>query len=92
VCEDRVTMVCSHQSFFFSSNNSHKHFADCTCIWNIVISIARYAQRLVDALEQVGANYTFRTPPSGHEQSDPIMAKCLHQSLQEFFTLSSGHL
>ena len=44
----------------------------------------QYAQKFADALEEVGAEYTMRSIPSGHEQTDPIMAKCLHKSLQEY--------
>lgn len=44
----------------------------------------RYAQKLADALEEVDAQITMRSIPSGHEQSDPIMAKCLDRSLREY--------
>lgn len=44
----------------------------------------KYAQKLADALQEVGAVFTFRSIPSGHEQTDPVMAKCLARSLQEF--------
>jgi proline iminopeptidase len=43
------------------------------------------AQRLVDALEDVAASQvTSRFVQAGHEDTDPVMAECLHQSLRDF--------
>ena len=44
----------------------------------------QYAQKFADALEEAGAEYTMRSIPSGHEQTDPVMAKCLQKSLSEY--------
>ena len=50
----------------------------------------RYAQKFADALEEAGAAYTMRSIPSGHEQTDPVMAKCLDKSLEEFLEEMRG--
>lgn len=44
----------------------------------------RYAHRLANALEDVGAYYSIRFLDSGHEQTDPVMALCLEDALHDF--------
>lgn len=43
-----------------------------------------YAQKFADALQEAGAEFTLRSIPSGHEQTDPVMARCLEKSLAVF--------
>lgn len=43
-----------------------------------------YARHLVDALDDEKALYTARFIDAGHEQTDPVMALCLHESLYDF--------
>ena len=45
---------------------------------------ARYARKLADALDDEGAYYSVRFIDSGHEQSDPVMARCLEDALHDF--------
>lgn len=54
---------------------------------------ARYTRLLTDALDDAHAYYGVRYLNSGHEQSDPIMALCLKESLQSFqteYSLATG--
>ena len=44
----------------------------------------RYAQKLVDALEDAGVPTRANFIEAGHEATDPVMAKCLKNSLSEF--------
>jgi proline iminopeptidase len=45
---------------------------------------AKYAYRLVNALNQVRAPLTARFLDAGHEDTDPVMADCLQTSMLEF--------
>jgi proline iminopeptidase len=45
---------------------------------------AKYAHRLVDALNQVQAQFSARFLDAGHEDLDPVMADCLKTSMIEF--------
>jgi proline iminopeptidase len=50
-----------------------------------------YARHLVDALDDEKAIFTARFVDAGHEQTDPIIAECLKESLYDFerqFSLS----
>jgi len=44
----------------------------------------RYARKLADALDDEEAYYSVRFIDSGHEQSDPVMARCLEDALHDF--------
>lgn len=45
---------------------------------------AKYAGKLRDALDDQDAIYTARFIDAGHEDTDPVMAQCLKESLQEY--------
>lgn len=45
---------------------------------------ARYTRWLTDALDDAQAMYGVRYVNSGHEQSDPVMAQCLKETLASF--------
>ena len=47
----------------------------------------KYAGKLRDALDDVGAQYTARFLDAGHEDTDPVMAQCLKDSLGEYIQL-----
>jgi len=44
----------------------------------------RYARMFADALDDEEAYYSVRFLDSGHEQSDPVMARCLEDALHDF--------
>jgi len=44
----------------------------------------RYARIFADALDDEAAYYSVRFLDSGHEQSDPVMARCLEDALHDF--------
>ena len=52
----------------------------------------RYAQKFADSLQMAGVEFTLRSIPSGHEQTDPIMAHCLNKSLADFMEDYYSHL
>ncbi|GKY97269.1 hypothetical protein MPSEU_000685300 [Mayamaea pseudoterrestris] len=50
------------------------------------------AQRLVDTLEHAGATeLTYRFVPAGHEDTDIVMAECLHESIREYTHFYQNH-
>jgi len=44
----------------------------------------KYARKLMDAIDDVKALFTARFIDAGHEDTDPVMAQCLQDSLYEF--------
>lgn len=44
----------------------------------------KYARTLADALDDEGAYYSVRFLDAGHEQTDPVMALCLEDSLHNY--------
>lgn len=44
----------------------------------------RYARQFMDAIDDIGAIFTARFVESGHEDTDPVMAECLKESLYDY--------
>jgi proline iminopeptidase len=44
----------------------------------------RYARQFMDAIDDIGAFFSARFLESGHEDTDPVMAECLKESLYDY--------